>query len=95
MELESTIEVECLPVRVRQHRLHLLRAWLLHFVSSLQYYIMECVLESSHSRFDGILLRATCLEQIAQSHQDYIQSIHKQCLQQPSAAFLRDAIYEV
>lgn len=79
----------------RQHRLQLLRAWLLYFISSVDNYIMECVLESSHIRLDMQLENAVHLGQIIDSHQEYVISIHKQCLQQPSGAFLRDAINEV
>ncbi|XP_059353189.1 gamma-tubulin complex component 5-like [Daphnia carinata] len=79
----------------RRHRLQLLRAWLLHFVSSVDNYIMECVLESSHIRLDMQLENAAHLGQIIDSHHEYVTSIHKQCLQQPSGAFLRDAINEV
>lgn len=86
---------ELLSAPVRQHRLQLLRAWLLHFVSSLEYYVKECVLESSHLRFDAVLKEATHLGQVADGHRQYIQSVHEQCLQHPSAAFLRDAFSEV
>lgn len=84
-----------IPTFAYRYRLQLLRAWVLHFISSLDYYIMECVLESSHAIFDTKLLKATHLGQIAESHQQYIQSIHKQCLQQASTNFLLDAINEV
>ena len=86
---------EPLSVQVRQHRLQLLRAWLIHFVSSLDYYIMECVLESGHSRLDKALQEASHFGQVIQSHDEYIRSVYSQCLQQPSAAYLRDAINEV
>ncbi|KAI9552524.1 hypothetical protein GHT06_022890 [Daphnia sinensis] len=78
-----------------RHRLQLLRAWLLYFISSVDNYIMECVLESSHIRLDMQLENAVHLGQVIDSHQEYVTSIHKQCLQQPSGAFLRDAINEV
>lgn len=84
-----------LSVRVRQHRLQLLRAWLIHFVSSLDYYIMECILESAHLRLDKALQEACHFGQVIQCHDMYIQSVYSQCLQQPSAAYLRDAINEV
>jgi hypothetical protein len=84
-----------LPSAALRHRLQLLRAWLLYFVSSVDNYIMECVLESSHIRLDMQLESAVHLGQIIDSHHDYVCSIHKQCLQQPSGAFLRDAINEV
>ena len=68
---------------------------LLHFISSLDYYIMECVLETSHARLDSDLKNAMHLGEIAASHQKYITSVYSQCMQQPSAAFLRDTINEV
>ena len=68
---------------------------LLHFISSLDYYIMECVLETSHARLDSDLKNAMHLGEIAASHQKYITSVYSQCMQQPSAAFLRDPINEV
>lgn len=86
---------EVLSANSRRHRLQLLRAWLLHFVSSVDNYIMECVLESSHIRLDMQLENAVHLGEIIDSHEEYICSIHKQCLQQSSGAFLRDAINEV
>ena len=86
---------EILSASARRHRLQLLRAWLLHFVSSVDNYIMECVLESSHIRLDMQLESAVHLGQIIESHEVYVRSVHKQCLQQASGAFLRDAINEV
>ena len=86
---------ETLTVSVRQHRLQLLRAWLLHFVGSLDYYIMECVLESAHINLDRKLAEAVHLGQIIEAHHSYISTIYSQCLQQQSAAFLRDALTEV
>lgn len=85
---------ELLPA-TRRHRLQLLRAWLLYFISSVDNYIMECVLESSHVRLEMQLQNAVHFGQIIDSHQQYLTSVHKQCLQQPSGAFLRDAINEV
>lgn len=86
---------EMLSSAALRHRLQLLRAWLLYFVSSVDNYIMECVLESSHIRMDKQLEDAVHLGQIIDIHHDYVCSIHKQCLQEPSGAFLRDAIDEV
>ena len=56
---------------------------------------MECVLETSHARLDSDLKNAMHLGDIAASHQKYITSVYSQCMQQPSAAFLRDTINEV
>ena len=56
---------------------------------------MECVLENAHARFDSALKNASHLGEIADCHQKYINSVYSQCMQQPSAAFLRDAINEV
>lgn len=86
---------EVLSTVARRHRLQLLRAWLLHFVSSVDNYIMECVLESSHNKLDFQIEKAVHLGEIIDSHKEYVCSVHKQCLQQPSGAFLRDAINEV
>lgn len=86
---------EKLSTCARHHRLQLLRAWLLHFIGSLDYYIMECVLESAHVRLDSQLEQAKHLGQIIGAHNEYIDAIHSQCLQESSAAFLRDAIIEV
>ena len=86
---------EKLSLHARQHRLQLLRAWLLHFIGSLDYYMMECVLESAHLRFDVQLQQAKHLGQVIEAHSEYIDAVYSQCLQQPSAAFLRDAISEV
>lgn len=77
------------------HRLLLLRAWLLYFVSSVDNYLMECVLECSHTALDEQMDKATNLGEIIDSHKKYVDAIHKQCLQQPSGTFLRDAINEV
>ena len=93
--VQQTVQAEILPLSVRQHRLQLLRAWLIHFISSLDYYIIECVLENAHTRLDSALENAIHLGEIADSHQKYITSVYSQCMQQPSAAFLRDAINEV
>ena len=98
MEIETNDllrQKEILSSTARRHRLQLLRAWLLYFVSSVDNYIMECVLESSHIRMDKQLEDAVHLGQIIDIHHDYVCSIHKQCLQEPSGAFLRDAIDEV
>lgn len=78
-----------------RRRLQLLRAWLLHFVTCVDNYLMECVLESSHLQFDSQLKNVSHLGEVIESHQNYICSVHKQCLQEPSGSFLRDAIDEV
>ena len=56
---------------------------------------MECVLENAHARLDSALKNANHLGEIADFHQKYINSMYSQCMQQPSAAFLQDAINEV
>lgn len=81
--------------QVRRHRLQLLRAWLLHFTSSVDYYVMECVLECAHAKLDADLHAATHLGDVIDCHDDYVRSIYTQCLQQSSAAFLQDALNQV
>ena len=97
MSTEETVQSpgETITLRIRKHRLQLLRAWLIHFISSLDYYIMECVLESAHIRLDDALQKACHFGEMIEFHNEFINSVHSQCLQQPSAAYLRDAINEV
>lgn len=76
-------------------RLQRLRIWLLHFITNLNAFVMECILEAAHMSFDESLESVRHLGQIAESHMRYIRAIHHRCLQKPSAAFLRDAINEV
>lgn len=94
-EKSSYSKGETITLGVRERRLQLLRAWLIHFISSLDYYIMECVLESAHIRLDNALLKTCHFGEIIQHHNEFINSVHSQCLQEPSAAYLRDAINEV
>jgi len=95
VEESHHLEGDAIKLQIRKHRLQLLRAWLIHFISSLDYYIMECVLESAHIRLDNLLLKTCHFGEIVEFHNEYINSVYSQCLQQPSAAYLRDAINEV
>ena len=88
-------EMETLTVEMRRHRLQLLRAWLMHFINSVHYYMMECVLESAHIRLDNALTQTCHLGEMIAFHDRFIDSVHSQCLQQPSGAYIRDAINEV
>ena len=76
----------------KQHRLQLLRAWLLHFTSTIHGYFMSRVVHSTEIELGENLAAATDLDMILGVHDQYLQQIHDRCFLHPSARMLLDAV---
>lgn len=76
----------------KRHRLQLLRAWLLYFVTVVHGYFMSRVVHSTELELKSQLAAATDLDMIIQVHQAYINRIYDRCFLHPSASMLREAV---
>jgi gamma-tubulin complex component 5 len=81
-----------LPLPCKQHRLQLLRSWLLYFTTTVHGYFMSRVVHTTEVELRGRLATATDLDMILAVHQEYLDRIHDRCFLHPSAAMLREAV---
>jgi len=84
-----------LPLGVKQHRLQLLRSWLLYFTTTMHGYFMSRVVHSTELELKEQLQTATDLDMILATHQTYLQRIYDRCFLHPSASMLREAVVMV
>jgi len=76
----------------KQHRLQLLRAWLLYFVTLLHGYFMSRVVHSTQLELRDGLSKATDLDMLINVHQLYLTKIHDTCFLHPEVRMLKEAI---
>lgn len=76
-------------------RLFWLRAWMMHFLSNVYSFFMECVLERLYVTFDEKAARSDHVEQLAGLHLEYIRDIHHGCFLGNGSEFLNQPIREV
>ena len=79
----------------KQHRLQLLRSWLIFFTSTLHGYFMSRVVHSTELELRDNLLTATDLDQIISVHQLYLTKIYDRCFLHASVSTLREAVLMV
>jgi len=76
----------------KQHRLQLLRAWLIYFVTLLHGYFMSRVLHSTQLELKEEINTATDLDMLIQVHHKYLTKVHDTCFLHPEVKMLREAI---
>jgi len=76
----------------KQHRLQLLRAWLVYFVTLVHGYFMSRVVHSTHLQLSDGLSRATDLSMLIEVHDTYLNRIHDRCFLHPGVRMLKEAI---
>jgi len=81
-----------LPLGSKEHRLQLLRSWLLYFTTTVHGYFMSRVVHSTEVELRIKLSKATDLDMILEVHQEYLNRIHDRCFLHPSASMLREAV---
>jgi len=84
-----------LPLAGKQHRLQLLRSWLLYFTTTVHGYFMSRVVHSTELELRAGLGEARDLDMILAVHQEYLDRIHDRCFLHPSAGMLREAVVMV
>lgn len=68
---------------------------MMHFLSSVYTYLMECVLEPLYVEFDAKALNCNHMEHLALVHQEYIRNIHHGCFLDQGSEFVNQPIREV
>ena len=91
----QSIQDSSLPLGAKQHRLQLLRSWLLYFTTTMHGYFMSRVVHSTELELQEKLKTATDLDMILSTHQEYLQRIYDRCFLHPSASMLREAVMMV
>jgi len=76
----------------KQHRLQLLRSWLIYFTSTIHGYFMSRVVHTTEIELQDNLRNATDLDMILSVHQNYLQQIHDRCFLHQSVSMLREAV---
>uniref|UniRef100_UPI00358EFC88 gamma-tubulin complex component 5-like n=1 Tax=Myxine glutinosa TaxID=7769 RepID=UPI00358EFC88 len=76
-------------------RMFLLRMRLLHFVSSLNTYLITRILHSTVLEFVPRLEDAENLQQLIDIHEQYVRCTHERCLLHEQASIMREAIMKV
>ncbi|XP_064652769.1 gamma-tubulin complex component 5-like [Lineus longissimus] len=77
------------------HRMHIFKLRLLHFVNSLENYIMTRILHSTGLEFQREIREAKDLDQVLQAHNSYVNKIFEMCLLPKRVQHLKDAIMKV
>jgi len=95
VSLGQSFQDTSLPLGAKQHRLQLLRSWLLYFTTTMHGYFMSRVVHSTELELQEKLKTATDLDMILSTHQEYLQRIYDRCFLHPSASMLREAVMMV
>jgi len=95
VSLGQSFQDSSLPLGAKQHRLQLLRSWLLYFTTTMHGYFMSRVVHSTELELQEKLKSATDLDMILSTHQEYLQRIYDRCFLHPSASMLREAVMMV
>ena len=95
VSLSQSLSDASLPLVVKQHRLQLLRSWLLYFTTTMHGYFMSRVVHSTELELQDQLEKATDLDMILATHSNYLQRIYDRCFLHPSASMLREAVVMV
>jgi hypothetical protein len=75
-EEQLSLSDSSLAAGPKQHRLQLLRSWLLYFVTVVHGYFMSRVLATTELELRDQLMRAKDLDKLIEVHQNYINRIY-------------------
>jgi len=95
VSLGQSFQDSSLPLGAKQHRLQLLRSWLLYFTTTMHGYFMSRVVHSTELELQEKLKTATDLDMILSIHQEYLGRIYDRCFLHESASMLREAVLMV
>jgi len=95
ISLGQSFQDSSLPLGAKQHRLQLLRSWLLYFTTTMHGYFMSRVVHSTELELQEKLKTATDLDMILSIHQEYLGRIYDRCFLHESASMLREAVLMV
>lgn len=82
-------------VRDRMHRLHCLRFWLLHSVSSVRGYLMGQALHLLSSELEQTIEQAHDLDALVKAHDVYIQTVYEHCLLSDDSHIIRNSVLKM
>ena len=84
---------ETSPMKI--HRVFLLRSWLFHFVGNVHSYFMTRVLHSTELELAGKLGDCKDLDEVLETHSNYVGRIYDRCFLNKSARILLEAVNKV
>eukprot|EP00698_Gefionella_okellyi_P013895 TRINITY_DN383_c1_g4_i1.p1 TRINITY_DN383_c1_g4~~TRINITY_DN383_c1_g4_i1.p1 ORF type:complete len:668 (+),score=92.52 TRINITY_DN383_c1_g4_i1:925-2928(+) len=77
------------------HRCHMLRSEMIQFISTIQYYVMFEVLESSWQECEVAMAKAVNLDDLIKAHDHYINSILRRAMHHDGAKPLLQALHRI
>ena len=95
LSTNQTLSDVSLNPGAKQHRLQLLRSWLIYFTTSIHNYFMSRVIHTTEIELKENLQTATDLDMILHVHQTYLQRIYDRCFLHQSVSMLREAVVMV
>ncbi|XP_003389114.2 PREDICTED: gamma-tubulin complex component 5-like isoform X1 [Amphimedon queenslandica] len=89
------IKSSCHSMSPLMHKISLLRAKLLHFMTSINHYLLTRILHSSGLEFEEKVLNCTDMDSLISLHHSYISTIHDRCLLNQKAQIVKEAILKI
>ncbi|XP_019617749.1 PREDICTED: gamma-tubulin complex component 5-like [Branchiostoma belcheri] len=89
---EGPAETEDVPARQKEHRMHLLRLRLLHFINALHSYFMTRILYTTTLEFQKELSEACDLSRVIEAHTAFLTKLYQRCMLHKKAGLLKMAV---
>ncbi|KAI8510979.1 Gamma-tubulin complex component 5 [Branchiostoma belcheri] len=89
---EGPAETDDVPARQREHRMHLLRLRLLHFINALHSYFMTRILYTTTLEFQKELSEACDLSRVIEAHTAFLTKLYQRCMLHKKAGLLKMAV---
>ncbi|XP_066270799.1 gamma-tubulin complex component 5-like isoform X1 [Branchiostoma lanceolatum] len=92
VQTDRSVESEDVPARQKQHRMHLLRLRLLHFINALHSYFMTRILYTTALEFQRELSEASDLNRVIEAHTAFLTKLYQRCMLHKKAGLLKMAV---
>ncbi|XP_078667184.1 gamma-tubulin complex component 5-like [Branchiostoma floridae x Branchiostoma belcheri] len=89
---EGPAETEDVSARQKEHRMHLLRLRLLHFINALHSYFMTRILYTTTLEFQKELSEACDLSRVIEAHTAFLTKLYQRCMLHKKAGLLKMAV---
>ncbi|XP_078588145.1 gamma-tubulin complex component 5-like isoform X2 [Branchiostoma floridae x Branchiostoma japonicum] len=91
-ETDKPEDSEDVPDRQKEHRMHLLRLRLLHFINALHSYFMTRILYTTALEFRKEFSEASDLSRVVEAHTAFLTKLYQRCMLHKKAGLLKMAV---
>eukprot|EP00058_Branchiostoma_floridae_P002349 XP_002587837.1 hypothetical protein BRAFLDRAFT_94091 [Branchiostoma floridae] len=91
-ETDQPEESDDIPARQKEHRMHLLRLRLLHFINALHSYFMTRILYTTALEFRKEFSEASDLSRVVEAHTAFLTKLYQRCMLHKKAGLLKMAV---